>query len=312
MRAKRSGFTLIELLVVIAIIGVLIALLLPAVQSAREAARRAQCVNNLKQIGLAVHNYHDGLGSLPVGEIRGSSYSALSQTLAFFEQGGLYNTINFDLRNVDVANNTARTTQLAVLLCPSEVENPLPDRGAATCYFANKGTNVIWQDPVGPNTGLPKANGTFVFGEVVRFSGITDGLSNTALFSERVLADGSNAIVSPLEDVFFPKSAPTTADEALAWCKALDINDLSNQAPVFMGAPWLNGQHCYMHSTPPNGRSCGYFTVNRATMPPSSRHPGGVNMLLGDGSVRFVKQTIALETWRALGTRNGREIVGEY
>jgi prepilin-type N-terminal cleavage/methylation domain-containing protein/prepilin-type processing-associated H-X9-DG protein len=308
-RTHRDGFTLIELLVVIAIIGVLIALLLPAVQSAREAARRAQCVNNLKQIGLAMHNYHDALGSLPMGEVRGSAYSALSLALAFFEQGSVASSINFDLIQSAPANNTARVVQLSTLICPSEAENPLPDRGAATSYHANKGTHVIWQDPVGPNASLPKANGTFVYGEIVRFAQIIDGTSNTAFYSERVFADGSNSIVSPLEDVFFPKSAPTTADEALTLCKALDITDLSNQAPVFMGAPWMNGQHTYHHSTQPNGRSCGFFTVNRATMPPSSRHPGGVNMLLGDGAVRFVKQTVDLETWRALGTRAGREVI---
>jgi prepilin-type N-terminal cleavage/methylation domain-containing protein/prepilin-type processing-associated H-X9-DG protein len=312
MRTRRAGFTLIELLVVIAIIGVLIALLLPAVQAAREAARRAQCVNNLKQLGIALHNYHDTLGSLPIGEIRNSGYSALSQTLAFVEQGSLYNTINFSLIHSSMENQTARTTQLAMLLCPSEVDNPLRDRGAATSYHANKGTNVIWQDPTGPNVGLPKANGVFVYGEITRLAHITDGTSNTAFYSERVLADGSNAIISPLEDVFFPKTAPTTADEALALCKALDITDLTNQAPVFMGAPWLHGQHTYHHSTPPMGRSCGFIIVNRATMPPSSRHPGGVNLLLGDGSVRFVKQTIDLATWRALGTKNGREIVSDY
>ena len=309
MKTRRRGFTLIELLVVIAIIGVLIALLLPAVQSAREAARRAQCVNNLKQIGIAMHNYHDALGSLPIGEVRGTSYSALSQALPFIEQGNSYNAINFSLVQGNTANDTARMTILGVLLCPSDIANRLPSRGAATNYFANKGTNVIWQDPVGPNAALPAANGVFIYGEISRFADITDGLSNTAFYSERVLADGSNAIVSPLEDVFFPKSAPSTADEALQQCLALDINDLSNQAPVFMGAPWLNGQHTYQQSSPPNGRSCGFFVVNRATMPPSSRHPGGVNLLAGDGAVKFIKQSIALSTWRALGTRAGGEII---
>ncbi len=306
---KRAGFTLIELLVVIAIIGVLIALLLPAVQAAREAARRAQCTNNLKQIGIALHNYHDSLGSLPIGEVRGSSYSALSQALPYMEQGNSFNAINFSLPQANPANDTARMVNLGTLLCPSDIANRLPERGAATNYHANKGTNVIWQDPVGPNAALPRANGVFVYGEITRFSEVTDGLSSTSFFSERVLADGSNSVISPLEDVFFPKSAPTTADEALQQCLALDITNLANQAPIFMGAPWLSGQHTYMHSSPPNGRSCGFFTVNRATMPPSSRHPGGVNSLMGDGSVKFLKQGINLATWRALGTRSGGEII---
>ena len=308
-RHDRHGFTLIELLVVIAIIAVLIALLLPAVQGAREAARRMQCVNNLKQIGIALHNYHDTLGSLPVGELRGASYSALAQTMPFIEQGNVSNAINFSLPNGDAANDTARNTLMRFLLCPSDLDNKQPARGAATNYHANKGGNVIWQDAVGPNAALPLANGTFVYGEIVRLAQITDGTSNTAFFSERLLADGSNSIVSPIEDVFFPKSAPNTPDEAYAQCQALNIYDLANQAPVFMGAPWMNGQHTYQHIGSPNGRSCGFFTVNRASMVPSSRHPGGVNVLFGDGSVKFIKQTISLPTWRGLGTRAGGEII---
>src|SRR4051794_27041975 len=179
------AFTLIELLVAIAIIAVLIGLLLPAVQSAREAGRRAQCTNNLKQIGLALHNYHDTLGSLPAGEGRGASYSALSQALSYIEQGNTFNAVNFDLPHGDSANDTVRTTKLASLLCPSDMENRLPSRGAATNYFGNKGANIIWQDPVGPNAVLPAANGVILYGDVVRMAEIRDGLSNTAFYSER-------------------------------------------------------------------------------------------------------------------------------
>lgn len=309
LQRRRRGFTLIELLVVIAIIGVLIALLLPAVQAAREAARRVQCTNNLKQLGIALHNYHDSLGSLPIGQVPVSGFSALAQLMPYLEQGNVHTSLNFSLLPTDFANDTARMINLSALLCPSDIANRLPARGAATNYHANKGTNVIWTDQSGPNATLPKANGVFVYGESTRFADVIDGLSNTSFFSERVLADGSNSVISPLEDVFFPKSAPTTADEALTLCLALDITDLSNQAPVFMGAPWLHGQHTFMHITPPNGRSCGFFTVNRATMPPSSRHPGGVNILMGDGGVKFVKQGINLPTWRALGTKSGGEII---
>ena len=91
-------------------------------------------------------------------------------------------------------------------------------------------------------------------------------------------------------------------------CGAVDINDLNNQFPLFMGAPWMNGQHRYQHISPPNGRSCGFFLVNRATMPPSSQHPNGINLLACDGSVRFVNNAIDLIAWRALGTRNGGEL----
>jgi prepilin-type processing-associated H-X9-DG protein len=302
---------LIELLVVIAIIGVLIGLLLPAVQAAREAARRAQCTNNLKQIGIALHNYHDTVGALPVGQLP-ASYSALAQLLPYIEQGVSYAAINFDLVQSTPENSTAIMLNMSFLLCPSDYPSRQPARGGATNYHANKGTQVVWLDNTGPNAAIPAPDGIFIFNKAIRFAEVSDGLSNTAFFSERVLADGSNSIVSPLEDVFFPKTTPTTSDEALEQCRALDITNLSNQAPVFMGAPWMHGQHTYQHSTPPNGRSCGFFILNRATMPPSSRHPGGVNLLRGDGSVRFVKQTIDLATWRGLGTRAGNEILGEY
>jgi prepilin-type processing-associated H-X9-DG protein len=162
---------------------------------------------------------------------------------------------------------------------------------------------------MGPNAALPPPDGIFYAESATRFAEISDGTSNTAFYSERCLADGSNAIVSPLEDVFFHPGAPNTPDEARQLCMALDANNLANQFPLFMGAPWLHGQHTYQHSSAPNGRSCGFFVTLRATMPPSSRHPGGVNVAFGDGSVRFIKSSINLESWRAIGTRSGGEVV---
>ena len=106
-----------------------------------------------------------------------------------------------------------------------------------------------------------------------------------------------------------PPAAPTTQDEAVQICNAVDVTNLANQFPLFMGAPWVNGQHVFQHVNVPNARSCGFFTILRASMPPSSRHPGGVNLLLGDGSVRFVKSSVNLAAWRALGTRAGNEAV---
>jgi prepilin-type processing-associated H-X9-DG protein len=126
------------------------------------------------------------------------------------------------------------------------------------------------------------------------------------------LGDGSNSIVSPIEDVFLAMTAPATPDDAVQQCAAVNVNDLSNQFPFFMGAPWMDGQHCYLHASPPNTRSCGFLSTQRAVMPPSSRHPGGVNLLLGDGSVHFITNSINLPTWRALGSRNGGEVVGNY
>ena len=313
VRSSRSrlGFTLIELLVVIAIIAVLIALLLPAVQAAREAARRAHCSNNLKQIGLACHNYHESRGALPGANMvfGGTGLSALSMLLPAMEQTTAYNSINFNLAHGEPENATARSTAISAFVCPSDQSNPLPSLGGQTNYMADMGSGIVWQEAVGGNAGLPKPNGLFHGNSSKRFADVTDGLSNTGMFSERVLADGNNAVVSKVADVFFSPLAPTTVDEAFTMCQAIDIDDLHNQFPLFMGAPWLSGQHIFQHINQPNGRSCGFFVTNRAVMPPSSFHPGGVQLLLADGSVRFLKDTVNLATWRALGTIAGGEVI---
>ena len=311
MNKHRSGFTLIELLVVIAIIAVLIALLLPAVQSAREAARRIQCVNNLKQIGLALHNYQESRTALPGADMvfNVTEISALSNILPYLEQSNVYNSINFDFSYQDPNNSTAMYTVINGFVCPSDFPSPIPSLGAQTNYMANMGSGIVWQASVGPNVGMPPPNGVFYGDSATKFAHITDGLSNTTFFSERVLADGNNAIVSPIADVFFSPGSPTTPDDALQQCLAVNIYDLSNQFPLFMGAPWLCGQHIFLHVSPPNSRSCGFFISLRAVMPPSSRHPGGVNVVFGDGSVKFIKDSINLPIWRALGTRAGGEVI---
>jgi prepilin-type N-terminal cleavage/methylation domain-containing protein/prepilin-type processing-associated H-X9-DG protein len=310
---RFRGFTLIELLVVIAIIGIMIALLLPAVQQVREAARRSQCVNNLKQIGLGLHNYYDTCQVFPFGQGgTGDAYSAISQMLPQIEQAPLASRINFSLPFTDPANDEARLTELPVLRCPSDLRNPMPATGGAVNYMANKGNGVVWGLATGPNAGLPAPNGVFFRQSAIRFADIVDGTSNTASFCERILADGSNGIVSPIADVFFHPGAPTTADQAVQMCDAIDIDNLAFQFPLFMGAPWINGQHTYLHTNVPNSRSCGFFSVLRASMPPSSRHLGGVNLGLCDGSVRFISNSIDLGTWRALGSRDGREVLNSF
>jgi prepilin-type N-terminal cleavage/methylation domain-containing protein/prepilin-type processing-associated H-X9-DG protein len=308
---RRSGFTLIELLVVIAIIAVLIALLLPAVQAAREAARRSQCVNNLKQIGLAVHNYHDRCNALPGAELvySGTSFSALSHMLPGLEQMNVYNAINFSLGYGDLTNSTVLNTRIGSFICPSDVADPHPEYGGQSNYMADMGSWIVWQAAAGPNAGLAPPNGIFYGNSATRFADVTDGLSNTAFYSERIMADFTTGVVSPIADVFFSPAAPTTNAQATQLCQAININSPASQFPLFMGAPWVNGQHVFLHVTGPNTRSCGFFAYLRAIMPPSSRHPGGVNVLIGDGSVRFVKDTVNIATWQALGTRNGGEII---
>lgn len=308
-RSSSRGFTLIELLVVIAVIAVLISLLLPAVQQAREAARRTECRNHLKQLGLAMHNYHDAHSCFPFGwggttPASGSpGYSAISQLLPFFDQVPLYNTINFSLPLTDPANTVARMQEIPMLRCPSDFQNTQPQSGGAVNYVANKGNGILWQDP--------NQNGVFVYRKSVRFRDIIDGTSNTAAFSERVLTDGNNGVVSPDADVFLAITDPATQDEAISMCYAVDINNLANQFPIFMGAPWMNGQHTYLHVDTPNRRSCGFYPL-KATMPPSSRHEGGVHLLLCDGSCRFVSENIDRQTWRGIGSRDGGEVLGEF
>lgn len=310
---RRRAFTLIELLVVIAIIAVLIALLLPAVQQAREAARRTQCKNNLKQIGLGLHNYHGSFQCFPFGqEDSAKSYSALSQLLPYFDQAPLYNLINFSLPYSDASNTVPRMTELPALRCASDASVALAGQGGSTNYMANKGSGIIWLDTTGPNTGFAPQSGVMFYQSVVRIGDILDGSSNTAAFAERMLADGNNGVVSPIADVFFSPAAPTTPDEAVSMCNAVDITNLGNQFPLFMGAPWMHGQHTYLHVNVPNSRSCGFFTVLRASMPASSRHVGGAHTQLCDGSVRFVSENIDRVVWRAVGTRNGGEIVSDF
>ncbi len=311
MNQRRSGFTLIELLVVIAIIAVLIALLLPAVQSAREAARRIQCTNNLKQIGVGLHNYQESRGVLPGADMvfNVTELSALTNILPYLEQSNVYNSVNFAFSYQDPINSTAAFTSINGFICPSDLPLPAPTYGAQTNYMANMGAGIVWQSAINQNAALPQPNGVFYGNSATSFAAITDGLSNTTFYSERVVGDFNLSIVSPIPDVFFSADFPTTPDQALQLCQALDITNLANQFPLFMGAPWLNGQHIFLHVSGPNTRSCGFFAALRAVMPPSSRHPGGVNTCFGDGSVKFVKDAVNLQVWRALGTRNGGEVL---
>ena len=316
MSRRRSGFTLVELLVVIAIIGVLVALLLPAVQAAREAARRMSCSNNLKQLIVAAHNYHDTYLRLPAGRTR-RSFSTHAAILPFVEQSNAANLIDYTV-SVNHANNAAaRATELLFFNCPSDPQSNTPPGLAGTSYRANQGSGVLWglppSNPSNSNFGMPEPNGVFYENTFHKLASITDGTSNTAAFSEHQKGDFNQGMATPA-DTFRTGTHPANADEALAQCNAIDPTSLSFQGVSDVGAPWLEGYHSttsYFHVLPPNGRSC-MFPPGRIATSAASQHPGGVMMALCDGSVRFVSQTINLQTWRDLGQRNDGRPTGDY
>jgi prepilin-type N-terminal cleavage/methylation domain-containing protein/prepilin-type processing-associated H-X9-DG protein len=328
MKRSRDGFTLVELLVVIAIIGILVALLLPAIQAAREAARRTQCTNNLRQMGLAMHNFESAQKKFPPAEIClpdpanpgktiSLGFSCHARMLPYVEDKNLQDLINFKVAYNDPLNNIPRNTRVPMFLCPSDSDvNLNATVGAATSYHANQGTGILWSNYPLPtsdaNYGLqPPPNGVMIRNIKVSPKDITDGLSNTAAMSERIMGDGSNTISTPESDTYQPGNWPTTADEALQSCLSVDVNDLSKQGQSDVGNPWIRCYHStttYFHNNTPNGRSCMY-PPGRIMTTASSRHPGGVNLALCDGSVRFVSDSISRATWQALGSRNGDEVI---
>ena len=334
----RSGFTLVEALVVVSVIGLLMTLLLPAVQSAREAARRSQCENNLKQIGLALHAYQASNNTFPVNwglprvdpVLKGDfvvgdrPYSALARILPYLDQAPLYASINYQVENFptdpssDFAtpeNKTAGTTSLAVYLCPSDaMSGPTP-----------YGSNYRGNYGVGPSAGTTRETydsgvGFYAFPEVLGPESFPDGLSHTAAYSERLRGSGkSDDGIFPARDfgnIFAPGIGLCTdrdADFALKCCQLAATRDF----PGFRmaGFTWFYGDFgctAYNHAQEPNGRIPDAITgpaLWNGIVTARSLHPGGVNSLMADGSVRFVLDSIARTVWRGLGTRDGNELV---
>jgi prepilin-type N-terminal cleavage/methylation domain-containing protein len=323
MRSNRQGFTLVELLVVIAIIGILIALLLPAVQAARESARRSQCHNNLKQFGVAIHNYHDVFKCLPAsdsgvwnasGSLTNTDISEHARLLPYMEQTNVFQLINFTVKWNDPLNTVACASRVKTFICPSDATLSVPGTYGPNNYYGNQGAQILYggvppTNPANSNFGMPPADGIFFTNSFLPFADVLDGLSNTAAFAEKVTGDFNNGLSTPKSDTFQPGTYPATPDQALAQCRTMDVTNLALQGYSNVGGPWLEAYHSttyYYHIAPPNERSCMY-PPGRIMTTANSYHPGGVQICLCDGSARWISDSVDLLAWRALGTRKKGE-----
>lgn len=337
------GFTMIESMTVIGIISILVALLLPAVQSAREGARRARCQGNLRQIGLALESYHGTNGCYPVGvtTVGGRAgaqgyhpvvyyglFSIQVRLLPMIEQVALYNSINFEVGASPLvtiaypppspseaaaaeANATALSATISLFLCPS-------DGGGA---FAAGGTNYRGNAGVG---GYPErsflhpdsGNGLFQELRATKAAQVVDGLSHTVACCERLRGSGVHPLRPDRDYWLIRTGIYGTADDALASCRIAARPFFDSDGFAFAGDHWFwegLDRTFYTHAQAPNGTipDClqGALKTPPGVSTARSHHPGGVNALMADGSVRFVSEMISTAVWRGLGTRNGGELV---
>jgi prepilin-type N-terminal cleavage/methylation domain-containing protein/prepilin-type processing-associated H-X9-DG protein len=316
---RRRGFTLIELLVVVAIMAVLIGLLLPAVQKVRETANRMSCTNNLKQLGIAMHNFENARRHYPSGSPQVAGYlSPQIQLLPYIEQDNIYKLVDLNKGPFDDANLPATRQRPTIFLCPSETQRGESTPMGWTNYHANCGTWVHargWDGVFGPNY-VAGVEGT-TFGPLgdIGPAHIKDGLSNTAAFAE--VCNGAGALPLPRDkrsDCFEFGSPPST-DPVAARSAFLGRDWTTAAIPWsgdwrWRGYPWAEGtvwRGWYNHLLPPDTPCWRPDNWWKLVAPASSWHPGGVNVLLCDGSVRFVIDGVDPDVWMATGSRNGGE-----
>lgn len=329
-RRRRPGFSLVEVIVVIGIISILMALALPAVQMAREGARRASCQNNLHQIGLALQIYHDNYLSYPPSVTNSTAYygaySIHSRLLPHLDQRPLFDSINFDVGTVPPdpfgppprsgdeiymieVNRTVSQVGIAAFLCPSDGVGAFG--GSGSNYRGNVGVGCCYMTSAEhPDSG----NGLFPEIGPVSIPRIPDGLSHTAAFSERVRGSGDGALIPHRDYYSWFNLMARTGDDLVVACRVMARPGADGYPNAGHWWFWTGRERTlYNHAQGPNGRVPDCIAATALPAPgmatARSAHPGGVNVLMADGSIRFANDAINLAVWRGLSTRNGGELV---